>query len=91
LKMERLFRLRIELECLPEQAGPRLALPEGTLVMEPRATGTDAVATDWVFLASTDNGRSWREYATVLAEEEPFPAVPLSAPRPSSKKGGSTC
>jgi hypothetical protein len=60
--MERVFRLTADLACVGEEA----ELPEGVLVLEPRLVRQDDLGADWVFLASSDGGRTWREYATVL-------------------------
>lgn len=37
--------------------------------MEPRCVGEDENGDhDWVFLASRDGGRTWREYQTVMED-----------------------
>lgn len=72
--MERVFRLTANLACAGEEE-----LPEGVLVLEPRLVGQDELGADWVFLASHDGGKSWREYATVL-EENPSEWFELLAP-----------
>jgi len=60
--MERLFRVTADLACIWEDE----ILPEGTLALEPWCTGSGDFGSEWVFLASRDGGRSWREYHTVL-------------------------
>lgn len=62
--MERVFRLTADLACV----GQEDELPEGTLMLEPRLARQDEIGADWVFLASRDLGRTWREYATVLED-----------------------
>ena len=57
--MERVFRLTTPLACLHEKDD----LPKGTLAMEPRNVGDDLV-----FLASTDQGETWREYVTIIED-----------------------
>jgi hypothetical protein len=60
--MERVFRLTADLACFGEAE----ALPGGSLVLEPRQVARDALGADYVFLASVDGGRTWREFATVF-------------------------
>ena len=56
--MERVFRLKMNLACIGENAD----LPEGALVMEPRLVACDDSGdSDWVFLGSLDGGETWRE------------------------------
>jgi hypothetical protein len=55
--MERVYRLTTELACLDEPD----ALPTGALVLEPRRVGGV-----FVFLASVDGGRHWRQYVTLI-------------------------
>jgi hypothetical protein len=64
--MERVFRLTAALACLGETD----TLPVGSLVLEPRQTGSDAHGIDYVFLASIDGGKSWREFSTVVDTAE---------------------
>ena len=78
--MERVFRLDMDLECLPEIGGDDIVLPEGALVMEPHLITADEVGADWVFLASVDDGQTWREYRTILPPSDEFPATILATP-----------
>lgn len=73
--MERVFRLTADLACVGEED----ELPEGVLVLEPRLVGRDELGADWVFLASRDGGKTWREYATVLEDTSEW--FELLAPR----------
>ena len=44
-------------------------LPAGALVMEPRCVALEPDGEgEWVFLASVDEGRTWREYSTVIED-----------------------
>lgn len=76
--MERVFRLTAELACLGDED-----LPEGPLVIEPRCIGQDEIGADLVFLANCDEGRTWREYQTVLEDASDwFEVVEPSSRRP---------
>ena len=65
LAMERVFRLTCDLACMWEEND----LPAGTLVMEPRCVACEPDGEgEWMFLASVDEGRTWREYRTVIED-----------------------
>ena len=63
--MEWVYRLTGTLACLPAND-----LPESALVTEPHCVAADTYGRDYVFLASTDGGKSWQEYGTVIEDPD---------------------